>query len=280
MKHKDHRHILGEKLVLSTISCSFCIRLFGTFQDSAYLYFALEFAPGGELFRRLGRKKSFPAAVAKFYASEVFVAIEHVQSLGIVYRDLKPENIMLDEDGHCKLVDFGFSRSTNSEGMLHTICGTPAYLSPEQLDSKFTNGYTKIVDWWSFGVLIYELLTGYTPFCKNNRETPYEIFLRILKNKIKFPRSFDSRSKELVSQLCHPQLVKRLVEPELIKSHSYFEVPWQDVAARRLVPPFVPTIKDEGDCHYFRNFSDPEHVIRTTNDFGAERPIGGEFFDF
>ena len=89
------------------------------------------------------------------------MALEHVQELGFVYRDLKPENIILDEEGHCKLVDFGFSTPcANNETKLHTLCGTPAYLSPEQLDGKFTNGYTRVVDWWSYGVLVYELLTG------------------------------------------------------------------------------------------------------------------------
>ena len=131
LKHNDQRHIRGEKEVLmATSKCSFCVNLFGTFQDRHYLYFALEYACGGELFQRLGRKKYFRPDTAKFYISEVFVALEYVQSLGYVYRDLKPENIILDEEGHCKLVDFGFSTSiaNSSSGMLHTLCGTPAYL--------------------------------------------------------------------------------------------------------------------------------------------------------
>ena len=97
LKHRDKRHIESEKHVLSTINSSFCIRLFGTFQDKNHLYFALEYACGGELFHRLGRKKYFSPDTAKFYISEVFVALEHIQSRGYVYRDLKPENIILDE---------------------------------------------------------------------------------------------------------------------------------------------------------------------------------------
>lgn len=254
LKHNDQRHIRSEKEALMAMSkCSFCVNLFGTFQDRHYLYFALEYACGGELFQRLGRKKYFRPDTAKFYVSEVFVALEYVQSLGYVYRDLKPENIILDEEGHCKLVDFGFSTSSSS-GIMHTLCGTPAYLAPEILDGKFTNGYTEIVDWWSFGILIYELLSGKTPFSKNNRESPYEIFLRILQNRIWFPLGFDSLAKDLVTRLSLPQISKRLCRPEEIKLHPYFSVPWPAVASRRLVPPFVPKIKDLGDSHYFRNY--------------------------
>lgn len=273
VKHKDQRHVQSEKEILGLMTSAFCIKLYGTFQDKHNVYFALEYAPGGELFSRLGKKKYFSPDTAKFYISEVFVALEHVQSLGFVYRDLKPENVILDEEGHCKLVDFGFTTRINPSGKLHTLCGTPAYLSPEQLDGKFTNGYTEIVDWWSFGVLIYELLTGKTPFCRSHKDSHYEIFLRILKSKIVFPLRFDSTSKQLVSKLCCPQVEKRLCSPEDIKVHRYFEIEWSKVANRQLVPPFVPRLKDPGDNHYFSQFSEAAEDRRTG--------IGGnEYFDF
>lgn len=281
-KHKDERHIASEKSILQTLNSPFCIKLFGTFQDKENLYFALEFAPGGELFHRLGKKKSFPAPVAKFYMSEVFVALEHVHSYGFVYRDLKPENIMLDEEGHCKLIDFGFSTSVADlpDGKLHTLCGTPAYLSPEQLDGKFTNGYTKIIDWWAFGVLLYELLTGSTPFCSNPRDSHYEIFLRILKNKISYPRSMDNPSRELISQLCLPQVEKRLTDVEDIKKREYFEMPWAEVEKRNLVPPFVPrlTPEQEGDLHYFDAY--PPQLEGAKYKPGNEVRFSADFPDF
>jgi serine/threonine protein kinase len=154
-RHHDQRHINNERNLLLQLTSSFCIRMFSCFQDNTNVYFALEIAAGGELFRRLSKKVYFEADTAKFYATEIFSAIEHIQNLGYVYRDLKPENVMLDEEGHCKLVDFGFAVQPDEEGLIHTICGTPAYLTPEQLNGKFTNGYTNICDFWSFGIFLY-----------------------------------------------------------------------------------------------------------------------------
>lgn len=277
VKHNDHRHIQNEKEILRALNCSFCVKLFGTFQDRINVYYALEYCPGGELFQRLGRKKYFPPQEAKFYISEVFVALEHVQELGYVYRDLKPENITLDEEGHCKLIDFGFSTPcADNTTKLHTLCGTPAYLSPEQLDGKFTNGYTRVVDWWSFGVLIYELHTGKTPFCHGHKETHYEIFLRILNKKISFPWGFDASAKDLIMKLCHAQLDKRLCSAPDIKEHAFFTMPWDVVANRKLVPPFVPRIKDEGDIHYFKSYDIPRDSKEGMDD--GDNRYG--YFDF
>lgn len=286
VRHHDERHVKNEKEVLTTLTSPFCIRLFGTFQDKSNVYFALEYVPGGELFRRLGRKRAFPPTEAKFYLTEIFCALEHVQRCGIVYRDLKPENITIDEEGHCKLIDFGFSIFCGGTDKMQTICGTPAYLSPEQLDGKLTHGYTRIVDWWSFGVLLYELLTGKTPFCKSNRESAYEIFLRILKNKINFPMFFDAESKELIALLCHPRIEQRLCSSEEIKAHKYFaDIPWAAVLERRLIPPYMPTLKDAGDSHYFERYADMPSPMDSKEIGGAGGGEGGndhryEFIDF
>jgi serine/threonine protein kinase len=161
----------------------------------------------------------------------------------------------------------------------HLLGGTPCYLSPEQLDGKLTNGYTRVVDWWSYGILLYELLVGKTPFSRGHGESHYEIFLRILKSKISFPFSFDSKSRELVSSLCHANIDKRLCDAASIKSHPYYEMPWEMVELKKLVPPFVPKLKDEGDAHYFRTYSDsglPPNY-KSENDANLEQQY---FFDF
>ena len=163
---------------------------------------------------------------------------------------------MLDEYGHCKLVDFGFATKPDSAGLIHTICGTPAYLSPEQLNRKFTNGYTNIVDWWSLGCLIYELLTGQTPFAKSFKDSHYEIYLRVLKGKIKYPRTMHIMCKNIVSKLCHAELEKRLKDPNDMKKEAFFEIEWNAVLNRRLKPPFIPKIESPGDSRHFDQYKE------------------------
>eukprot|EP01035_Chromulina_nebulosa_P018146 gene18146-23800_t len=257
IKHKDERHIFNEKKVLTSLKSPFCIKLFGTFQNATHVFLALELAVGGELFERLKKKEVFGPQTAKFYAAEVCSALCHLHSLGYCHRDLKPENVLLDEDGHCKLIDFGFSREPDNEsGLMKTVCGTPAYLSPEQLNGKYTNGYSKIVDWWALGILIYELLTGQTPFCKSDTDSNYEIYLRILNSKVTFSRNFDIQSKDLISNLCQFDVNKRLVSVEAIKSHPYFSLDWDKVDRRKLKPPYVPKVNGDGDSSHFREYSD------------------------
>ncbi len=162
---------------------------------------------------------------------------------------------------------------------MHTMCGTPAYLSPEQLDGKATNnGYTAVVDWWSLGILLYELLTGTTPFCKDNEHANhYGMYLKIITRSISFPFLFDSNSKKFISTLCCRDFDKRLVSPELIREHPYFTVPWDSVANRQLIPPWVPKLDRPGDTHYYRKRegADAERV-----EVGVGYAFKNELFDF
>jgi serine/threonine protein kinase len=128
-----------------------------TFQDKTNLYFVFEYVPGGELFRLLRREKLFPNDVALFYAAEVVLALEHLHSLRICYRDMKPENILIGADGHIRMSDFGFAKKLIEDKTL-TVCGTPEYLAPEIILEK---GHSLSVDWWSLGILIYEMLSGF-----------------------------------------------------------------------------------------------------------------------
>jgi serine/threonine protein kinase len=137
----------------------------------------LDYVPGGELFTYLRKLRRFEEPVARFYAAEIVLVLEylHEQQGGIAYRDLKPENLLLDQDGHIKLVDFGFAkrlgyREDNRPVETYTLCGTPEYLAPEVIQNK---GHTGAVDWWALGILIYEFLTGYPPFWHQN---PIEIY--------------------------------------------------------------------------------------------------------
>eukprot|EP01041_Mallomonas_annulata_P012602 gene12602-26528_t len=257
-KHHDERHIAYEKEILLKMHSNFCMRLFGTFQDDRELHFIMEYFPGGELFRHLSLQSedAFPAEVSRFYVLEVFSALDHVHELGYAYRDLKPENIMLDEYGHCKLVDFGFATVPDAQGLCRTTVGTPAYLSPELLNGKKTNGYTRAVDWWALGCLIYELMTGMPPFCKSKHDSKFEIYLRVLKGNITYSRKFSTETRKLISQLCHFDVNKRLVDRTAIKAFPYFAVDWAAVEQMRLIPPFVPHMHGHGDHHYFDKYAE------------------------
>jgi serine/threonine protein kinase len=155
----------------------FITRLIASFSDHDFLYILLDYVPGGELFTYLRKFRRFDEDMARFYAAEIVLILEHLheEQGGIAYRDMKPENLLLDAEGHIKLVDFGFAkRLGNNEDdrpvETYTLCGTPEYLAPEVIHNK---GHTTAVDWWALGILIYEFLTGYPPFWHHN---PIEIY--------------------------------------------------------------------------------------------------------
>lgn len=252
LKKKFIKHIFNEKLALYSFISIFCIRIFCTFQDKLNLYFALEYVPGGELLTRIETLKKLPYEHIKFYSLEIASALFHIHSFNFVYRDLKPENIAITEDGHIKLLDYGFTRQYKKNEKMYTTCGTPAYLSPELLNNL---GYTEDVDWWAYGILLYEMSTGYTPFCNkdNYNSNYYEIFLKILNNKIKFPFYYDKVLKKFIKLLCSSDIKKRLSTDYNIKQYNdYFNnISWIDVDQGLLIPPFIPTLNKPGDDHYF-----------------------------
>mmetsp|Transcript_44911 Transcript_44911/g.73214 ORF Transcript_44911/g.73214 Transcript_44911/m.73214 type:complete len:452 (-) Transcript_44911:145-1500(-) len=234
----------------------FIARLFGTFQCPTDVYFVMEYLPGGELFSRIAgaRRGRLSVEAAKFYALETFSALEHIHAKGFVYRDLKPENIVLDEDGHARLVDFGFCRRPDpGTGRCASSVGTPAYQSPELLNGKFTGGYGAAVDWWAFGCLVYEMLLSRTPFeGKTRKETPYQIYARVLKGKVNFPRRFPGYLKETLKALFEVDYEKRFKDAQSVKSTPMLNrTDWKAVIECRLIPPFVPELLLEADSHYF-----------------------------
>jgi len=152
----------------------------------------LDYFNGGELFFHLKREGRFSEKRSKFYAAEICSALECLHSKGIIYRDLKPENILLDYEGHIKLTDFGLSKdSLKGEMITHTFCGTPEYLAPEVLQQQ---GHGKAVDWWSFGTLLYEMMTGLPPFYNQNLNIMYE---RILHAPIPLPKYLSKEARSI-----------------------------------------------------------------------------------
>ena len=274
VKLKQVEHTNDERRMLSVVSHPFIIRMWGTFQDSKQIFMVMDYIEGGEIFTLLRKSKRFPNPVAKFYAAEICLALEYLHSLNIIYRDLKPENILLDKNGHVKLTDFGFAKFVPD--VTYTLCGTPDYIAPEVVSTK---PYNKSVDWWSFGILIYEMLAGHTPFYDSNTLKTYE---KILSAPLKFPAFFHEDAKDILTKLINRDLTKRLGNlqdgSEDVKNHPWFsEVIWDKVLARYIETPYEPPIhQGQGDTSQFERY--PEEEI----DYGieCEDPYGFLFKDF
>jgi len=179
----------------------------------------MDYVPGGELFTLLRRSGRFSHRIARFYAAEIVLAFEHLHSMDFVYRDLKPENLLINKDGHIKITDFGFSKHV-PDNRTYTVCGTPEYLAPEIIRSK---GHGKPVDWWALGILIFEMLAGFSPFYGESTQDTYE---KILEGRFTWPRHFDNTDIDLISRLATADLTRRLGclsgGVEDIKRHPWF----------------------------------------------------------
>lgn len=154
---RQQQHIMSEKEIMGEANCQFIVKLFKTFKDKKYLYMLMESCLGGELWTILRDKGNFDDSTTRFYTACVVEAFDYLHSRNIIYRDLKPENLLLDEKGYVKLVDFGFAKKLQSGRKTWTFCGTPEYVAPEVILNR---GHDISADYWSLGVLMFELLTG------------------------------------------------------------------------------------------------------------------------
>jgi len=250
-KRNQVAHTNTEKSILSTLQHPFVVKLAAAFQTEEKLYMCLEYVEGGELFIHLRRSGSFPEHVARFYIVEVILALEFLHQHDIVYRDLKPENILLDREGHIKLTDFGLSKmgitSVGGQGdgqTARTFCGTPEYLAPEIITGI---GHGKGVDWWSCGILLFEMLTGKPPFYSKNRNTMY---LKTIKGTVECPDYMSYEAESLVKALLTRRPEERLGSGpngvEALKNHPFFaNVDWDAYLQRQVDPPFKPRIEEQ-----------------------------------
>ncbi|KAG5981594.1 hypothetical protein E4U55_002771 [Claviceps digitariae] len=270
VKMKQVEHTNDERRMLSDVKHPFLITLWGTFQDWRNLYMVMDFVEGGELFSLLRKSGRFPNPVAKFYAAEATLALEYLHSKNIIYRDLKPENLLLDRHGHLKITDFGFAKRVPDKTW--TLCGTPDYLAPEVVSNK---GYNKSVDWWSLGILIYEMLCGYTPFWDSG--SPMRIYENILKGRVKYPQYINADAQNLLERLITADLTKRLGNlyggSQDVKNHPWFaEVTWDRLARKDIDAPYTPPVKaGTGDASQFDRYpEDPEKYGGTAgnDDYG------------
>ena len=247
---------MAERHVMTKINHPFIVKMHKAFQSDIKLYFIMDFLNGGELFFHLKKEGRFTENKTRFYAAEVVLALEHLHKNGIIYRDLKPENILLAGDGHLKLTDFGLSKTgVVGNGQSFTFWGTPEYLAPEIINGK---GHTKSVDWWSLGLLIYEMLSGSHPF-KSKRKTHKQIFFNeITDEPVQMLPGFSNEAADLLTGLLKIDPSERLggsdSDAEEVKSHSFFEkINWKDVMAKKHSPPYKPWLENNIDLRNIDN---------------------------
>uniref|UniRef100_A0AAR2L030 non-specific serine/threonine protein kinase n=1 Tax=Pygocentrus nattereri TaxID=42514 RepID=A0AAR2L030_PYGNA len=262
LKVRDRVRTKMERDILVEVNHPFIVRLHYAFQTEGKLYLILDFLRGGDLFTRLSKEVMFTEEDVKFYLAELALALDHLHGLGIIYRDLKPENILLDEQGHIKLTDFGLSKeSIDHENKAYSFCGTVEYMAPEVVNRR---GHTHSADWWSYGVLMFEMLTGMLPFQGKDRK---ETMTMILKAKLGMPQFLSSEAQSLLRNLFKRNPGNRLgAGPdgvEEIKRHPFFStIDWNKLFRREVTPPFKPASGRPDDTIYF----DSEFTAKTPRD--------------
>ncbi|MCJ1307967.1 serine/threonine protein kinase, AGC [Agyrium rufum] len=254
---KQVEHVRNERNTLAAVAgFPFITTLITTFSDRDCLYMVLEYCPGGEVFTYLRRARRFGENVARFFAGEIVLILEYLhESEGIAYRDLKPENILIDAEGHLKLVDFGFAKKIGRTET-YTLCGTPEYLAPEVIRNT---GHGTAVDWWAFGILLYEFLVGQPPFWHSS---PMEIYKMIVDANIRFPSSMNPTAVDLIRSCCAKNPSQRLGNiaggASRIKSHPFFDgFDWDNLRDRRTSGPFIPRIRHPADSSCFDDYDPP-----------------------
>ncbi|XP_031417361.1 cGMP-dependent protein kinase 1 isoform X2 [Clupea harengus] len=252
---RQQEHIRSEKQIMQEAHSDSIVRLYRTFKDSKYLYMLMEACLGGELWTILRDRGSFEDATTRFYTGCVVEAFAYLHSKGIIYRDLKPENLILDHRGYAKLVDFGFAKKIGFGKKTWTFCGTPEYVAPEIILNK---GHDISADYWSLGILMYELLTGSPPFSGPDPMKTYNIILRGI-DMIEFPKKITKNAGNLIKKLCRDNPSERLGNLKNgvkdIQKHKWFEgFNWEGLRKMTLIPPIIPEVSSPTDTSNFDSF--------------------------
>jgi len=244
IERNEVEHTKSEKSILMKLSHPFLVGLHYSFQTADKLYFIMDYINGGELFFHLQKDRKFTEDRVRFYSAEIASGLEYLHNQGVIYRDLKPENLLLTNDGHIVMTDFGLSKEGlhSSDDRTATFCGTPEYLAPEILEGA---RYGKAVDWWSFGTLVFEMLTGLPPFyC----EDVQQMYSKIMTAELQIPDSVSPDAADLIRKLLERDPERRLQDPEQIKIHPFFaSIDFNRLIHKEIAPPFVPDVKGESD---------------------------------
>lgn len=252
--------LMSERRIFE-MSHPFLVNLHGCFQTSEHVCFVMEYSPGGDLMIHI-HNNVFSEVQARFYSACVLLGLEFLHQKEIVYRDLKLDNLLMDADGFIKITDFGLCK----EGMGHgdrtsTFCGTPEFLAPEVLTD---DNYTRAVDWWGMGVLIFEMLVGESPFPGEDEE---EVFDSIVNDDVHYPSCLTLDSVSIIQKLLKKNPLKRLgggeEDANEVKGEKFFKtIDWDALLAKKVKPPFLPSIKESMDVSNFdREFTKLQPVL-------------------
>ncbi|EKE43050.1 hypothetical protein ENUP19_0346G0018 [Entamoeba nuttalli] len=280
-RNKTNR-VTTEREILLTTRHPFIVHLYWSFATETCFYFIMDYCSGGDFYHTLKETphRCLQEETAKFYLAEVLLALEYLHLNGIIYRDLKPENVLLNGNGHIMLSDFDLSKtgpskgSTMSQALLNvkeqfkkepsfitnSFVGTAEYLAPEVIVGY---GHSGSVDWWTFGIFMYEILYGRTPFFSRNRD---QVFSQILDGEVLFPKNWtypvSSSARDLIKKLLVTDPERRLGTKkgaEEIKSHKFFRsVKFQLI--RNIPPPIVPEVNGPEDTHHFNDLKDDGEI--------------------
>ena len=283
--------ILIERNILIEGQCEFILTLSFFFQSQERIYLVSPFIKGGDLFHKLKNDIFFKESLVQFYAAQIAIALQHLHDLGIVYRDLKPENILIDEDGYIKLCDFGSSLILRGTEKDNSFAGSPEYASPEMITH---DGHTFMTDWWSFGILIYELLYGNTPFFNIDKNRMFDL---ITTGSISFPKiiqiegeakprnyKISDDAKNLITKLLEKDPGTRLGRKGLkeIKKHPFFSgISFEDLKKKKHKAPFKPTIdKDDLTSNFDEEYLNMEISESPVADWSKEDEYSNWFTQF
>lgn len=240
-----------EKEILLKAKHPFFVKMAYIFQTDQKIYFVMNFIRGGELFTHLQNDKRFKEERAKFYAAQIISAIGYLHKKKIIYRDIKPENILMGEDGYLYLADFGLAKEMTNRDFTSSFCGTPEYLAPEIIQNK---GHNHAVDWWSIGILIYEMIVGFPPFYHSNQQTMYELIEKFpakFPDPVKHKIPMSEEVKDLITKMLEKDPANRIGTEkgvEEIMAHPWFDgFDFEKLENKELEPPFIPKLSESLD---------------------------------
>ena len=279
LENDELDHTMTEKNILQKVTHPFLVNLHYSFQSPTHLHYVIDYCPGGELYFRLIKEKSFPEERAKFYIAQIILALECLHQMNIIYRDVKLENVLICEDGYLKLTDFGLSKENiSNDQTASTFCGTPEYLSPEVV---LAEPYTNVIDWWGVGIMTYEMMHGHAPFVSDNIQQLYQ---KILYSPVTFPptSTISVVCKDFIMQMLEKKIDDRLNTPEKIKGHAWWnQYDWDGLYQKRVQAPFIPDMSENGTTNFHEEFTseqfDLNDEISDSKIDESQQKLFGEF---